>query len=109
MDSQQITKDAIELVDKLVWSLDTCLVYYGGSMHEDDYRHRTSLVKQAKEFIQDYRAKCECNDTDSFCQVHNGTGIEGPSGRQLCPKCLTEEGVHGGCDCGHLAAWMPPQ
>jgi len=28
---------------------------------------------------------------------------KGPGGRPLCPKCGTEEGVHGGCDCGHLS------
>ncbi len=26
------------------------------------------------------------------------------TGRKLCPKCNTAEGVHGGCVCGHLAA-----
>ncbi len=36
------------------------------------------------------------------------TDKKGPGGRQLCTKCGTEEGVHGGCDCGYLAAWKPP-
>ncbi len=26
-----------------------------------------------------------------------------------CPKCGTNEGVHGGCDCGHLNAWTKLQ
>lgn len=29
----------------------------------------------------------------------------GLGGRRLCPKCGTEEGVHGGCSCGELRAW----
>lgn len=33
----------------------------------------------------------------------------GHGGRKLCPKCGTEEGVHGGCNCGYLAAKVPPQ
>lgn len=29
------------------------------------------------------------------------------TGRPLCPKCNTAEGVHGGCNCGFLSAWKP--
>ena len=37
----------------------------------------------------------------------NKDGSKGPGGRPVCPKCGTEEGVHGGCDCGHLRAGPP--
>ena len=31
----------------------------------------------------------------------------GPNGGRVCPKCNSEEGCHGGCNCGHLKAWTP--
>lgn len=29
------------------------------------------------------------------------------TGRPVCPECRTTEGVHGGCNCGYLAANIP--
>jgi hypothetical protein len=33
---------------------------------------------------------------------------KGYGGRPLCPKCRTEEGVHGGCDCGYMSPEPEP-
>lgn len=53
---------------------------------------------------EDTCSYCGGNHWSPDCKKKAKDVKRGPGGRILCPMCKTEEGVHGGCDCGFLKA-----